>query len=108
MKRALLISAALLALTLQPMAEAADAGQRFDPRSRYSADEARDARQSGDVMPARDAINAVRRQYPGAQVLDTQLIRTGSPHYVVRILDRNGNRIDVRVDARNGRIMSAR
>jgi uncharacterized membrane protein YkoI len=108
MKRALLICAALLTLIFQPVAQAADANQRFDPRSRYSADEARDARRSGDLLPVRDVINIVRRQYPGAQVLDTQLMRTSSPHYVVRILNRDGRRIDVRVDARTGRIMSAR
>lgn len=107
MKRALILCAAVLVMAIQPVAEAADL-QRFDPRSRYSADEARDARRSGDVLPARAVIDVVRRQFPGARVLDVELIRTGSPHYVVKILNPDGRRMDVRVDARSGRVVSAR
>lgn len=107
MIRTLTISAALAAAVLTAgMAPAA--AQNFDPRSNYTAEEARNARQSGDVLPVREVIEIVRREFPGARVLDVELVRTASPHYVVKILNPDGRRMDVRVDARSGRIMSAR
>ncbi|KPP80693.1 MAG: hypothetical protein HLUCCA04_11040 [Oceanicaulis sp. HLUCCA04] len=84
---------------------AAGEAQAFDPRSRYSADEARNQSQSGNVVPARVAIDNVRNRYPGAQVLDVELVRSGSPYYIVKILTQDGRRIDVRVDAVTGRVM---
>jgi len=50
----------------------------------------------------------VRNRYPGAQVLDVELVRSGSPgspYYIVKILTQDGRRIDVRVDAVTGRVM---
>lgn len=79
--------------------------QAFDPRSRYSADEARGQSQAGQIVPARVAIDNVRRRYPGAQVLDVELVRSGNPFYIVKILTQDGRRIDVRVDGRTGRVM---
>lgn len=81
------------------------ASQAFDPRSRYSAEEARGQSQSGNVVPARVAIDNVRARYPGAQVLDVELVRSGNPFYIVKILTQDGRRIDVRVDGRTGRVM---
>ncbi|PWE17027.1 hypothetical protein DDZ18_09995 [Marinicauda salina] len=82
------------------------AAQNFDPRSRYSADEARDARDEGRVLPARQVIDSVRRRYPGAQVLDAELVGSRNPFYIIKILTSDGRRRDVRVDARTGRILS--
>lgn len=95
---------ALVAADARAFEVAADA-QAFDPRSRYSADEARNQSQSGNVVPARVAIDAVRQRYPGAQVLDVELVRSGSPFYIVKILTREGHRLDVRVNAVTGRLM---
>lgn len=107
MMRAFTITAALAAAILAAGAQPS-AAQNFDARSNYSAEEARNARQSGDVLPVREVIEIVRRAFPGSRVLDAELVRTASPHYVVKILDPDGRRMDVRVDARSGRIMSAR
>jgi len=82
-----------------------EVSQAFDPRSRYSAEEARGQSQSGNVVPARVAIDNVRARYPGAQVLDVELVRSGNPFYIVKILTGDGRRIDVRVDGRTGRVM---
>lgn len=79
--------------------------QAFDPRSRYSAEEARGQSQSGNVVPARVAIDNVRSRHPGAQVLDVELVRSGTPYYIVKILTQDGRRLDVRVDGRTGRVM---
>ncbi len=86
-------------------ADLQEASQAFDPRSRYSADEARGQSQAGQIVPARVAIDNVRRRYPGAQVLDVELVRSGNPFYIVKILTQDGRRIDVRVDGRTGRVM---
>ncbi|MCW5725186.1 MAG: hypothetical protein KIS81_09520 [Maricaulaceae bacterium] len=79
-----------------------------DMRGGYSADEARDARRSGDVLPAVQVIREVRMRYPGSEVLDARLMGGAQPQYVVRILARDGQRRDVYVDARTGRILYER
>lgn len=96
---------ALVAADARAAGMAAGEAQAFDPRSRYSADEARNQSQSGNVVPARVAIDAVRQRYPGAQVLDVELVRSGSPYYIVKILTQEGHRLDVRVNAVTGRVM---
>jgi len=58
-----------------------------------------------DVVPMSTAVAAVRRAYPGAEVLSGRLVNSGSPYYVIRILTREGRRLDVRVDARSGRVL---
>lgn len=74
----------------------------------YSAPQARDARNSGDVLPALRVISIVRNRYPSAEVLDAQLQRGSSPRYIVTILTREGRRVDVIVDAQTGRILGER
>lgn len=58
-----------------------------------------------DIVPMRVAYSAVRRAYPGAEILDGRLVRSAQPYYVIRILTRDGRRRDVRVDARSGRVI---
>lgn len=79
-----------------------------DMRNNYSAGQARDARDSGDVLPALRAISIVRGRYPGAEVLNAQLRGGSSPQWVVTILTREGRRVDVIVDARTGQILGER
>ncbi|MGP1274556.1 MAG: PepSY domain-containing protein [Caulobacterales bacterium] len=106
MKRYALLLTALAALAAADAHATGVSGeaQAFDPRSRYSADEARNQSQAGNVVPARVAIDNVRQRYPGAEVLDVELVRSGSPYYIVKILTREGRRIDVRVDGVTGRV----
>jgi len=77
-------------------------------QNNYSAGQARDARDSGDVMPALRAISIVRGRYPGAEVLNAQLQGGSSPQYVVTILTREGRRVNVIVDARTGQVIGER
>jgi uncharacterized membrane protein YkoI len=107
MKRYALLLTCLVAFAAADAraSDVAGEAQAFDPRSRYSADEARNQSQAGNVVPARVAIDNVRRRYPGAQVLDVELVRSGSPYYIVKILTQEGHRLDVRVDGTTGRVM---
>lgn len=110
MLKQLIIIAALLASIAVPAAAEAQKGAapQSDPRGRYSPSEARDARRQGDVVPALRVINAVRQRYPGAEVLDAELQGGAAPRYIVRILTRDGRRLDVVADARTGQILFER
>ncbi|WP_394694186.1 PepSY domain-containing protein [Hyphobacterium sp.] len=77
-------------------------------QNNYSAGQARDARDSGNVIPAVRAISIVRGRYPGAEVLNAQLQGGSSPQYVVTILTREGRRVNVIVDARTGQVIGER
>ena len=77
-------------------------------QDRLSSGQARDARNSGNVLPALRVISIVRSRYPGAEVLDAELEQGSSPRYIIKILTREGRRIDVVVDARTGQIIAER
>ena len=89
------------------LAPAANA-QSFDPRSRYSPDEARDARREGRILSAQQVLARVRREFPGDQARVIDLIDGARPYYLVRVARQDGRRYDVEVDARTGRILSVR
>lgn len=100
---------AVLAASITGSALAAELIQgRPDVRDRYTADEARDAVRSGDVLPALRVIRDVRQRYPGAEVLDAELERGSQPRYIIKILTRDGRRVDVIVDAQTGAILYER
>ncbi|MBR9826729.1 MAG: hypothetical protein GYB36_13165 [Alphaproteobacteria bacterium] len=113
MLKKLIILTSLLSLTCTP-AFAADPAtvfaelQNSDMRDRYTAGQARDSRNSGDVVPAIRVISQVRQRYPNAQVLDAELEGGSDPRYVVKILTADGRRVDVVADARTGRILYER
>lgn len=77
-------------------------------RHQRDQERARDAYRSGDVLPLSRILSRVRRQFPG-KLLDASLTRRGNAYvYVIKLLD-SGNRVRlVQVDARSGRILSAR
>ncbi|MEO1037935.1 MAG: PepSY domain-containing protein [Pseudomonadota bacterium] len=99
----------LLAAAMVVLASPGEASaQQFDPRSRFSADEARDARRAGEVLSASRVLSIVRQRFPGEQVRVVDLINGSRPYYLVRVATRDGRRFDVQVDARTGRILSVR
>ena len=77
-------------------------------QDRFTADQARDQRARGEIVPALRVISAVRRRYPDANVLDAELERGADPRYVVKIITADGRRIDVVADARTGQILYER
>ena len=114
LRHLIIIAAALTSLAI-PVAAEAQAGkgggivtQSHDPRDRYTPNEARDARRQGEVVPALRVISAVRQRYPGADVLDAELEGGAAPRYVIKILTRDGRRLDIVADARTGQILYER
>ncbi len=77
-------------------------------RNRYSADEARTAVQSGQVLPALQVIRTVRQRYSRADVIDAELEQGPRPRYIIKILTEDGRRVDVVVDAQTGNILYER
>ena len=100
---------AIGSLALPAVAEAQKSGGAAAlQRDRYTAGEARTMREQGDVIPALRAISIVRQRYPSADILDAELEGGNNPRYVIRVLTRDGRRLDVVVDARTGRILYER
>ena len=99
-------AAAIIAFAGNEMAVPAAHAQSM--QDRLSSGQARDARNSGDVLPALRVISIVRGRYPGAEVLDAELEQGASPRYIIKILTRDGRRVDVVADARTGRILYER
>ncbi len=99
---------ALISLALAIAFAAPAAAQRFDaPMTRVSArSDSTIARVQ--VVPMSQARRAVRQRFPGSEILDSWVRknRNGDPvEYVVRIVTRDGRRLDVRVDAHTGRVI---
>lgn len=107
-----LITSAAIAFSLA-FGAASDALQYPQPsgsemRGRYTADEARNAVQSGQVLPALQVIRTVRQRYPQAEVVDAELEQGPRPRYIIKILTEQGRRVDVVVDAQTGNILYER
>lgn len=75
-------------------------GGRHDRDDDYN--EAYKARRSGDIMPLRDILAAVRSAYPG-EIVGIEFEREdGRPVYEVKILQVSGRYLDIYVNARTG------
>lgn len=64
-----------------------------------------EASAQADVVPMRVAIDAALRAYPGSQYVTGRFESGAQPLYIIRIVTREGQRRDVRVDARTGRVI---
>lgn len=98
-----------LALGLAPTPfEASATAQSFDPRSNFSADQARRQRSDGQVISLGEALAVIERRFPGFRHRDSWMTsRRGVPVHVVRIQWRGGL-YDVYVDGRAATILSVR
>jgi len=96
MIRSLVISLLLLAAGgLVSQAEA--------QRSSFSPDEAREAREAGEILSGREIHRLMERRYPGAyEFYIADLVRGLRPIYIIRVLPTPDRRIDVYIDARSG------
>ncbi|TGY89976.1 hypothetical protein E5163_02255 [Marinicauda algicola] len=73
-------------------------------RSSFSQDEARDAREAGEIIPASEMIRLMERRYPSAQSIGiVDLYRERAPFYLIRVITPDGRRLDIYADARTGR-----
>jgi uncharacterized membrane protein YkoI len=83
------------------------AGPAFAKKGGREEERIRDAVGSGDATMLRDILETVSRAYPG-EVLRIRLKGEGEDlHYRIRILQPDGRRIDIEVDARTGNIIKA-
>ena len=89
-----------LAMTVVPSLAQAQLGNSF------TADQARDARDKGNVMPLRDIFRQLKRQYGGYQVDANLYNRNGGQVYVIDWMTEKGERLRITVNARTGRIIS--
>jgi len=74
----------------------------------FTADEARNARDKGDVVPLRDIFRRLKDRYGGYQVDANLYNRDRGQVYVVDWMTDKGERIKVTVDAKTGRILSSK
>ena len=97
---AILLVTALAAAPLPVMAQGKHGNS-------FSADEARNARDKGDVIPLRDIFRRLKNRYGGYQVDANLYNRGGGQVYVIDWMTDKGERIQVTVDAKTGRILSS-
>lgn len=97
------LSLAFGALTLMalPMAAQAQLGNSF------TADEARNARDKGDVVPLQDIFRKLKHQHGGYQIDANLFNRDGRQVYVVDWMTGKGERVRFTVDAKSGRVLSS-
>ncbi len=80
-------------------------GQRQVGNS-FTADQARDARDKGDVVPLREIFKSLKKRYGGYQV-DANLFNRGNGQvYVIDWMSEKGERMRFTVDAKSGRVLS--
>lgn len=72
----------------------------------FTADEARDARDKGDVVPLRDIFRRLKNQYGGYQIDANLYNRNGGQVYVIDWMTEKGERLQITVNAQTGRIVS--
>ena len=74
----------------------------------FTADEARDARNKGDVKSLSEIFRQLRKSHGGYQV-DAELFnRNGRQVYIIDWVTDNGRRVQFTVDAKTGRILSSK
>ncbi|MBX3578325.1 MAG: PepSY domain-containing protein [Rhizobiaceae bacterium] len=92
------------------MLSAATLAQADRGRGGHDDDDSERARQgalSGEYMPLADLMKVVKAAYPG-QIVETELEeRDGAVYYEIYVLQADGRVIEVKVDARTGRILKA-
>lgn len=95
------LSVALLGLCalVMPLSAQAQLGNSF------TADQARQARDRGKVVPLKDIFRRLKQQYGGYQI-DANLYNRGNRQvYVIDWMTGKGERIRVEVDATSGRVI---
>ncbi len=99
-KIAALLMFLAMATTAVPTLAQAQLGNSF------TADQARDARDKGNVVPLRDIFRQLKRQYGGYQVDANLYNRDGGQVYVIDWMTEKGERLRITVNAQTGRIIS--
>lgn len=103
MMKKIILSAAFAALSFSalPAMAAAQLGNSF------TADEARNARDKGDVVPLREIFRKLKRQHGGYQVDANLFNKNGGQVYVIDWMTGKGERVRFKIDAKSGRVISS-
>ena len=97
----------LLSLVLGLMAMPPSAIAQNGWGSSFTADEARDARQKGEIKPLNDILRPIRSQYGGNMRRFVGLYEQGGRKvYVIDWVTRQGEFVQFTIDARSGRVIS--
>ena len=94
----------LLGLMIATSSLNAEAQGRFG--SSFSADQAKSARDKGDIVPLGTIFQKLKRKYGGYQVDANLYNRNGNPVYVIDWMTGKGERLRITVNARTGRVLS--
>ncbi|MBR9834635.1 MAG: hypothetical protein GYB42_05490 [Alphaproteobacteria bacterium] len=103
MKKTVLILAMLaMSVPLMPaMTASAQLGNSF------TADQARNARDKGDVVPLKDIFRRLKSRHGGYQIDANLFNRGGKQVYVIDWMTGKGERVRFTVDAKSGRVLSS-
>ena len=72
----------------------------------FSAEQAKSARDKGDIVSLKTIFDNLRKRYGGYQ-LDAELFNeNGQPVYVIDWQTEKGERVQFRINARTGRVLS--
>lgn len=83
---------------------AAEAQGRYG--NSFSAEQAKSARDKGDIVSLGTIFNDLKRRYGGYQIDANLFNRDGGPVYVIDWMTGKGERMRITVNARTGRILS--
>ncbi len=100
-KMILSLALGLLGVASLPIVAQAQLGNSF------TADEARNARDKGDVVPLKDIFRRLKRQHGGYQVDANLFNRGGGQVYVIDWMTEKGERVRFTIDAKSGRVLSS-
>lgn len=97
-----------LALTLVPLFTALMLTASPAHADKRDHDLARQALEAGEVLPLRSILDIVEARYPG-QILEVEFEHDkGAFVYDIKVLQAQGKLLKLKLDARNGEVLSAR
>lgn len=97
-----------LTLKLIPLAAALALAASPALADKRDHDLARQALQAGQILPLRSILELVEKRYPG-QVLEVEFEHDdGAFVYEIKVLQAEGRLVKLKLDARNGDLLSAR
>ena len=99
-------SVAVLLLVIMLACAAPYALAQNGPGHSFSADQAKTARDRGDIVPLGSIFRKLKARYGGYQIDANLYNRQGGQIYVIDWMTAKAERLQITVDARTGRILS--
>ena len=96
-----------LALSALPVAHLPTASAQGQWGSSFTADDARTARQRGEIKPLNEILRPIRNQYGGTMRNFVGLYEQGDKKvYIIDWVTRRGELVQFTIDAESGRVLS--